>query len=578
MRQGGYYWAVNDYIGIKFLGEIYTKGSWGLNMLTNYKKRYAYNGNLNLNFNKRRTGDEGNINVINDFWVKWKHNPVSKGTGRFSASVNAGTKTYNVNNSYIIEDMQSSAFNSNISYSKSFKGTPFRMGVNLRQDQNTVTEEMNFTLPDFSFSMNRIYPFKKKIGGGKSWYEQINLTYNLVARYKISNIRKNIFGGLTVPETYQNDTTEISFDNIPLLLERGQYGAKHSIPLSTTFKLFKNINISPSINYTEYWYPQKLRYEWEDTILIVDTIPGFSRAYQYSARANMSTKICGLYQFKGQKIKAIRHVMTPSISFGYNPDFSDPKFQFYKEVQIDTNRTKRKLSRYQGAIFGAPGAGESGSIGFSLVNILEMKVKSEKDTTKKFKKVKLLKNLSISSSYNLAADSLNLAPFNLNATTSLFNRLNMRFTSIFDPYQLNSFGRKINKFVWDEKGKGLARLINASLFLSTNLNPKAFERKYKSDKGTEEELEKINANPEQYVDFNIPWNLNIRYNLNFAKAFVKDVNGLILRDTTIISQSLSFSGDVNLTEKWKISFNSGYDIKNKGFSTTNITIYRDLHC
>lgn len=579
LRQGGYYWAVNDYIGIKFLGEIYTKGGWGLNMLTNYKKRYTYNGNLNLNFNKRRTGDESNINVINDFWVKWRHNPVSKGTGRFSASVDAGTSTHNRNNSYIIEDMQSSTFNSTISYTKSFKGTPFRMGVNLRQNQNTVTEEMNFTLPDFSFSMNRIYPFKKKTGGGKSWYEQINFTYNFNARYKISNIRKNIFVGLTVPETYQNDTTGISFDNIPLLLERGQYGAKHSIPLSTTFKLFKNINISPSINYTEYWYPQKLRYEWKDTILIVDTIPVFSRAYQYSAGAAMSTKIYGLYQFKGKKIKAIRHVMTPSIRFNYHPDFSEERFLvFYPEKQKDTIGNMKKLSRYQGAIFGAPRAGKSGSIGFSLVNVLEMKVKSEKDTTKKFKKVTLLRNLRISSSYNLAADSLNLAPFNLNATTSLFNRLNMNFKSTFDPYQLDASGNKINRFVWDEKGKGILRLTSASLFFSTNLNPKAFERKYKSDKGSEQELEEIKANPEQYVDFNIPWNLDITYNLNFKKDFVKDINGIILRDTTKISQSLKFSGDVNLTEKWKIGFDSGYDFINKGFSTTNITIYRDLHC
>jgi len=212
------------------------------------------------------------------------------------------------------------------------------------------------------------------------------------------------------------------------------------------------------------------------------------------------------------------------------------------------------------------------------VNVLEMKVKSEKDTTKKFKKVKLLKNLSVSSNYNFFAEEFNLALFNLRASTSLLNRINVNFNATFDPYQLDTSGNRINKLMWDDKSNGIARLTNTGLSFSTNLNPKAFERKYKSDKGTEEELEKINANPEQYIDFNIPWNLNINYNLNFAKAFVKDVNGIILRDTTKISQSLSFSGDVNLTEKWKIGFNSAYDFQNKGFSTTRINIYRDLHC
>jgi hypothetical protein len=348
--------------------------------------------------------------------------------------------------------------------------------------------------------------------------------------------------------------------------------------------------MNPSIRYDEIWYGQQLNYTWLDSVnaVRIDTLKKFSRLYSYSFSAGLNTRLYGTLFFKGDNIQAIRHVMTPNISFSYSPDFSDEKFGFYQEVQIDSLGNTRNLSRYAGFPYGTPTQGEVASLGFSLDNNLEMKVRSRKDTAEEFKKVPILENFSISSGYNFLADSFNLSPFRISARTKLFNRkVDININTTLDPYiyVLDTFytdesgndrieQTRINKFAWDA-GKGLGQISTANLSIGTSLNPESWENKAAEvdreslSESERSELEYIEQNPDLYVDFNIPWNVRINYNVNYTK------NGF---QPARITQSLRLTGDFSLTPKWKIGYQTGYDFENKEFTQTNLNINRDLHC
>ncbi|MDN5216574.1 putative LPS assembly protein LptD [Fulvivirgaceae bacterium BMA12] len=604
LRNGGYYWAINDYIDLDVLGSIYSKGGVGTSITSTYKKRYRYNGNFNFSYEKIVSGDEEDSVALNTFWIRWSHTPQSRGTGRFSASVNAGTSSYNENVVQSVERNTTAQFSSNVTYSKTFNRTPINIAMSARHNQNVATGVVNMTFPDFSLNMSRINPFKKKGSNGSKWYEKINFSYRFNSTVQISNNRVSSATGFDVlNENPLNDSIiGFNFDNADLLLDRAKIGGKHIIPVSTTFKLFKYFTLSPSFNYEELWYPNKLDYFFDENAnaVRIDTIRKFSRAYSYSGGVSLNTNVYGTYQFKeGKRVQAIRHTIRPSLSFSYSPDFSKEEFGFYKNVQTDTSGTERLISRFDRFVFGSPQAGESGAISLSISNNLEMKTIPKNDTTGKPVKVSLIDNFGLSTSYNLVADSFNLSNINLTLRTKLFNKkVNLATSATVDPYiyqllepiTVNENGtktvvqRRVNDFAWNNGG-GLGQITSARLSLGTSLNPKSNKKNTGNnndrDTGLNDELERqqesarpedlgyINGDPGLYVDFDVPWDLRVTYTLNYSKRGFQDA---------VIAQGIRFNGNIKLTPKWDIGFSSGYDIEKKEFTQTRMDVTRDLNC
>ncbi|MEP2773503.1 MAG: putative LPS assembly protein LptD [Fulvivirga sp.] len=597
LRGGGYFFDISDYIKLAVRGDLYSKGGYGVDITAPYKKRYAYNGNFSFNFTQLRLSD--NIEDLdqkqNDFRLNWNHTPQTKGTSRFSASINAATSTYNTNNFLgVSQDPNSNRLNnftrklsSNVNYSKSFPNSPFSLGLSARHNQDVRTKEIDILLPSLSFNMSNIYPFRGKSSSGNSWVDKISVRYTLAGTNDITNNLGRIGSDAT-----QDSIAPFDFDNFGTFLKNSRKGFRHQIPLATSFKMLKHFTVSPSVNYEEKWYFEKL--EWgidpdnPNRAVVIDTLSGFNRVYTYGSSVSMNTRLYGTHFFKeGSKIQAIRHVMNPSISFSYQPDFSDEKFGYYQRLQTE-NGDELLQNRYQGAVYGGPGIGESGSIGLSINNSLEMKIRSEDDTVKQSKKVPILNNFGISSSYNVVADSFNLSNISLRANTSVFNnKLNINFNGTVDPYVyiLDSIGvnsrdeptfyqRRIDRYAWNN-GNGLGQISSATIALSTNLSPKA----NKKDQNTRDRINDSNlsdaekdfliSNPDAYVDFSIPWSLRINYNVNYTKRGFEEPK---------ITQTLRFNGDLSLSEKWKITYNSGYDFENKEFTLTRFGITRDLHC
>ena len=596
LRDGGYYFAINDNLDLRLTGDIYSKGSYGLTLGTNYKKRYAYSGNLRFNFNKSKMGDFENPATSNDFSFSWSHTPDSRGkSSRFSSSVNFQTNSYNQNKNLVYSNFNESInaqFNSNISYSKTFKESPFNFSANLRHSQNVQTKKVNLTLPDISYNMSRIYPFKNVGKLGKTAIGKLSISHRFTGKIDLSNGSVgSSFSGINVINSSNNfsEQIEFNFDNINSILDRSKIGGKHTIPISTSFNLLKYFTVSPSINYNEIWYFKKLNYTYNEIEngIEIDTTNAFSRAWSYSSAFSMSTRVYGTVFFKKGKIKAIRHVISPEISFSFSPDFTKPKYGYYENIQINETGEKKLLSKYENFLYGTPRIGSSASMNFYLGNNLEMKVLDKNDTISGTKKIKIFENLSFSSSYNFLADSFNLNPIRFNTRTSFFKRLiNLSVSGNIDPYsyKLDSiselsngtkmiYQRRINEMSFkNNQGIGSLAFINIALgfrFSAKDFQGDAKEEEKESTFGTRQEIDYINSNIAEYIDFNVPWSLNASYNLNRRK--------IGFRDPTI-TQTLTLSGDLSLSEKTKLSFRSGYDFKNKMFTQTSINATRDLHC
>jgi LptD protein len=585
LRDGGYYWAFNDNMAMKFIGEIYTNGSWGLQYNNQYKKRYAYDGNFNLKYNKKIQGVGEDRQENNDYWVKWRHTPVQKGPygGRLTAEVSAGSNNYNQRNSYNIDDFQTAQFNSNITWAKSFRNTPLNATVTLRQSQNTSSGIIDLTLPNFNLSSNRLYPFKNSRTLKKSdFFKKLAIGPRLDFQNKMTNKAKNTtsLNGVTVVNGVKDsDSIALEDQSFRRLRLSSNSGAKISAPISTSMKAFKYFNINPSLSLTEYLYYKKLdiRTDTSGVGVNVDTVLGFSSSLEYSARAAVTTRIYGTFFFKNSKrIKAIRHTFIPTISGNFKPDFSQTGNSYTEVVVNDSTGEKKKFSIYNGFIYGGPSANEQASLGINLTSILEMKKVDKNDSLGRTKKVKLLDNLSLSGNYNFAAKKFKMSKINLNAVTKL-GRFNFNLGMVFDPYtyRLDSFingqpvQERIDEFTFNTNNK-LLNTERVTFNVSTNLNPKAFEpTKPKSNEGTKEELEYIQENPDLYVDFNIPWNLRMGYNIVWSKIGHAEAN---------VIQNFQFSGDLKVTEKWKVGFRSAIDMVKGELSTTSINIYRDLHC
>lgn len=595
LRNGGYFMSLGEFATVALLGEIYSKGSAGLTMDLDYRKRYKFDGRMNFRFNEQRIGQNiEDSTKQRDYWITWSHTPQSKGTGRLSANVSAGTSTYNQNNMVNMNQFLQQEFQSNVTYSKVFPGTPFNMTVSARQRQNVRTKESNVQLPELSLNMNRQFPFKNLPGKNDSWYKKLQFGYTFVTTNNISNRGLTGFSGLNVANKNPLDEELLDFnrENFSTILARSQNGARHQIPLQTSFKAFKHFVVTPQANYEEVWYLRSLNFEFIDSLnaVRVDTIPGFSRAGSFNTGASISTIIYGTYYPKSDVIKGVRHMMTPSVGFNYRPDFSDPRYGIFQEVQTDTLGRTRMLSRYEQFAFGSPGLGRSAAISFNVNNNLELKVRDKSDTVTGTKKIAIFDNFSFSGGYDMLRDSFQLSDISFSARTRLFNgKLDINISGAMDPYQWESIGsevdnrsgetferyRRVNRLAV-EAGQGLGRISRATLALGTNLNPKkrdkvkerlddvdgvvGFDRQY---------LEFLAMNPDLYVDWDVPWNVNVRYNLNYSRTPVAPVN---------ITQAFTFSGDVNFTPKWKVGFNSGYDLQLKDFTQTRINVHRDLHC
>lgn len=554
---GGYYMAINDNVSTELTGDYYSKGSWATNMLTNYKKRYRYSGMLSTSFSVFKDGfkEFPNYQETQNFFIRWNHtqDPKARPTSIFSANVNFGNSENFTNNFNSSGDQYlNTSFNSNVSYKKSWAGKPYSLSLNGYHSQNTLNNTVTLRLPELAFNVSRLYPFKrKKTVGKQKIYEKIGVSYSMNTKNEVT----------------ANDSL-FSTRNLNLLKDEFQNGMRHSIPLSTSFKVLKNFTINPSLNYSETWYIESVRktFNADSNRVETDTVNGFERGNSYNMAISASTRIFGMYQYRGNVIKALRHVITPTIGFTYVPE-NNSGLRYYSDATNDSI----EYSIFEEGIYGATNTSEAGLINLSLLNNFEMKVRNRKDSLGKDKKIKLLENLRFSSNYNIVADSLNWSNILINARTNI-KKLNLIFTGSYDPYALDSnittgAITKVNTTELSRNGR-LGRLTSATIAAGFSFRSKNSTAKKESDFGSEQELEYINANPSEFVDFNVPWTLNVNYNVRYSKPQLQ----------SDLIQTLNFSGDLSLTKKWKIGVRSGYDFEQKDLSYTEIDIYRDLHC
>lgn len=571
-RDGGYYWAVSDYLDLEFLGSIYTRGSWALNTKSSYKKRYKYTGNLNLKYAINIVGSEGSpdYSKSNDFAIQWSHSqdPKSRPKSKFSANVNMRSSSYNqyeLSNSF--EDKVSSTFQSSVNYSTSF-GESWNFNANLSHSQNTKTKIVTMTLPQISLSGTRFYPFRKKDkAGALKWYDNIYLTYTMDAKNTVSVVDSLMF----TPGWDQY------FNN----------GMQHKIPISSTVKVLKYLNWTNSISLTSRWYSQHIDRYWmeptnigNDTVgeMAQDTISGFITANDFSLSSNISTKLYGMYTLgKNSPVKAIRHVITPTVGFSYRPDFSESQYGYYDTYTNLETGEDVEYSIFANGIYGSPGSGKSGNLNFSLVNNIEMKVRDRNDTVTGDRKIVLIDNLTFSTSYNMAVDSLNWQPLRISGRTKLFKNIDIRYNSLWDPYILDSAGTKnLNQTEWSVNHR-LYRMENMSwstgLNLTLNNNTLKDGLFKKDDKSKSQTKDKKKEEVKEGV---IPWSINLSYNLSYNMQH-NYLNYELTRDNDV-TQTLGLTANLQLTPNWKLNFRSGYDFKNEKLTTTMVDIVRDLHC
>lgn len=613
LREGGYYFAWNDYIHTAITADIYSKGSWATRVRSVYKKRYAYSGQFDITYNRNIT-PETDVNPLDskDFWVSWSHAPDSRGkNARFSASVNAGTSTFNQNNLNInnFQNNIRSEFRSNINYSGVIPNSPFSYAISARHNQNVQTNIIDITLPELSLQMNRVFPFKKS---DSELLKRLNLGWRMNASNQVTNLVRPASAGFTIANKAQTtDTIDFNLNNLGALLDNAQNGIRHNVDISTSLPVLNYLTLSPSLRVEELWYFKELQYEFleDQNAVRIDTLNGFSRATTYSTGVSLSTQIFGTYNMgERSKVEAIRHIINPSLTFSYRPDFSDEKFGYFQEVQIDTANggQTRLLSKFDGFRFGSPSLGEAANLGFNINNKVEMKVRN--DTTKS-KKVALIESLNLSGSYNFLADSFALSTINITARTSLFdNKLQINAGATLDPYTYlpqklenqTTRLRRVNSLAISS-GQGLGKLVNARFSLNTSLNSKASSGGMSSnfsgggafseslaiggdgfgneqsdaygsinDGGSDlvNDMNKYFFEPNQYVDIEVPWNVRLSLDYNYRWN----------PNSSVTRLAMKAFGQVALTPKWQITYNTGYDFDMKELTQTSIGVYRDLGC
>ncbi len=562
----GVYLNFNDYFDLRVEGDAYTGGNWEIRTDFRYAMRYKFSGNLNFGYSWVYQDERGLPHRAhqNGLKIQWSHSQDSKArpNSRFSANVNFTNSSYS---KYAgnLNDYLTNTTSSNISYSLDF-AQKLHLSLNASADYNTYTRAFNLTLPTVNLSVDQLYPFRRRKAVGKRrWYENISFNYNLLAQNNIQAIDSSLF----TRETLHNMNN----------------GIKQTARLANTVKIFKYINWTNSFDYNELWYLKNTRqyYDLEKEQAVSEIRRGFKTTRQFNYTTNFSFNVYGIFRFKKGSLKAIRHVMTPAVGFTYHPDFSKPFWGAYT-TYTDPLGVEHLYSKYANNIYGGPPSGTVGSLNLSLKNTFDMKVRNRKDTVNQEKKVKLIDNLTISTAYNIAADSLRWAPITINARTVLFQKLNISVGASFDFYKVDKNGRRYNEFFWvNNKYKGLRfTRTNMAVSLAWNLNPKARPT-------TNAPAQEIPETPYyasdlynptdlfmQPIDFKAPWNLNIGYNLNYIiSPNVKE--GKLKHD---LVQTLTLSGNIKITNKFDINFGTGFDIQAKKFTITTISFSRDLHC
>jgi hypothetical protein len=583
LRNGGWYFVLGDHVDLTLLGTLYSRGSWGLTANSVYKTRYRFNGRFSVDFMVNKVNDDPEFSGSRDFKVVWSHtqDPKANPTRKFSANVNFSTNSYEKNHSYNVNEYLTNTKTSSISYAKSWPGSPFNFTANLQQSQSSKTHMINLTLPTMTLNMNRVYPFRSKKSTGKpNWFENIQISYNAKLQNQI-NAKDSAF------------FTQKTLNNM-------KNGFAHSIPISLeNIKLFKIIHISPSISYNGVLYTsylQKRNLSSADTgmfhsTVVTDTIHKLTYAHSVSTSLGISVspKIYGMFLSKNPNshIIAVRHVMTPSASFSFAPDMSGLMPNYYRKIAYPNTITlpsrQTEYSIYEGYVYGTPSVnGRSGSLSLSLNNNLEMKVRAKNDTTQKEKKVSILDNFNFSTSYNPFVHSFNWSPVNMTGSTKIFNKqMDLRFGATFNPYALDSLGNRINRFLINENGR-LFRTTRGYIDIGFNLKSAAADKnkgKSTPEPSSPDYTDESNPSGElfdettgyysgAYVNFDIPWSINVDYSWSFSKE----------RFVASYTHTIRLNGDISITPKWKVGLNSGYDFVTRKVTTTNFSINRDLHC
>ena len=595
LENGGYYWTINDCYDLQVLGDIYTRGSWGIKPTFRYNKRYKFNGSLALGFAVNKIGTKGaaDYEESNDFKIMWTHKQDPKAHPRhnFSADVNIVSSNFNKYNATTTNEQLSNTFKSSIAYQTSFAGKYF-LTLNASHSQNTLTRQVTVSLPEMTFTVNRFYPLKN-VGkvGKKRWYQDLNVNYSMNAKNYINGIDTVLFKGFT--DNFGEWAKNLYRDNM-------QLGVKNTASVNLPIKLFKHFSLTTSATLNDYIYFKHIENQWiadSDTTghLQTDTIHGFRNLVDFNVSSTLTTKAYGMVRFAKGPIRAVRHVITPSVGFTYKPNFGDPKWGVYNSY-VDGNGIEQVYNMFPNALYGTPSQTQSGLITYNIGNTLDMKVPSRNDTITGLKNVTLLEAFNISGNYDVTKDSLRFSTLSVSARTTLFKKLKINYSSVWDPYVADSLGHRINKFELLENGR-LFHKNNATWQFSMsysfsqndldklkgkkNGDQPSFEddmqnRAQHSMNITEDELEEIMGNPNAYVDWNTPWSISLSYNLSYTTNMV--YAAMLGTATNRITNTISINGDISLTPKWKVTFTTGWDFTNKGLSNTNVSVYRDLHC
>ena len=622
LRDGGYYFAISDRIDLKLTGEIYTKGSWGLSAISNYRKRYRYSGSFNASFQDTRNGDKGMPDYTKDksFKIAWSHRQDAKANpySTLSASVNFATSSYENNNMSSLYNPQSrsqSTRTSSVSGNTQFSSIGMSLSSAANLSQRVRDSVIDLTLPDLNISVSRFYPFRRKYAAGKErWYEKISLSYTGHVSNSISTKEDKLLDS-RLNRDWKN-------------------GMQHNIPISASFSLFNAINLTTSFNFTDRMYLSKEKKSWVvndrtgEGYEKTDTLYGLYNVYNWSASVSANTKLYGMFipsrKLFGDKIQAIRHVFTPSVSFNFAPDFGDESYGYwntYQRTLADGKVETVRYSPYSNSLFGVPGSGKTGAVMFQMSNNLEMKIKSDKDTTG-FKKISLIDELGASISYNMAAKEHNWSDLNMNLRLKWWKSYTFSLSAVFKTYAVaqkeDGTVVETNRTQWSLGHFG--RFQGMSQNISYTLNPEKLKKLFgggddkkkkdtddadddddtgldsnidpvmaKGQRAVEDKPGKAETDDDGYMHFSMPWSLTFSYGVTMredAQNF-KKYNQTVLYDNKKceagyygykFTQNLNFSGNVRLSEGWNISFSSGYDFDYKKLSLTTASLSRDLHC
>ena len=615
LRDGGYYFAISDKMDLKLIGEIYTKGSWGITASSNYRKRYRYNGSFLFSYQNSVDGDKNmpDYQKTTSYKVQWSHRQDAKANpySSLSASVNFASTSYERNNltsMYNPQSMTQSTRTSSVSWSTNFSSIGMSLGLTTNINQNMRDSTIALTLPDLNISISRFYPFKrKKMVGKERWYEKISMSYT---------------GRLSNSITTKEDKIMKSS-----LTKDWRNGMQHTIPIQGNFTLFNFLSLNPSFTLTDRMYTQKYKRSWDvdNQKEVVDTLQGFYNAYNWNFSLGASTKLYGFYipnrKLFGEKIQAIRHVFTPTVSFSYAPDFSASRYgvwDTYTKTDAQGNVSVVEYSQYQGALFGGPGKGKTGSISMDISNNIEMKIKSDDDSTG-FKKISIIDELGASMSYNMAAETRPWSDLSTRLRLKLSKSYTFTLNAVFATYAYEADSVGARPYIGNrtEYSKGrFGRFQGMSQNLHYTLDNKKVanffkwlrgEKVKKDDKdkdkdgkkdeydtGVETNLDdqmeaakhgarKENAgmaetDDDGYMKFDMPWSLTVSYGINMRENTSGSFNYDTMRYPYKFTQNLNFSGNVRIADGWNINFSSGYDFESKKISMTTASLSRDLHC